>query len=483
MAPLLALQEDLEELRQTFRSGATRNVAWRKAQLRSLVKLLREQEEQIFAVLHEDLGKHRIEAYRDEVGVLLKSLNHALSNVEKWMAPKKGQLPLVFFPATSEVVPEPLGLVLIFSSWNFPLGVTLEPLIGAISAGCTAVIKPSEHAPATSSFLAKAFPRYMDTKAIKVIEGGVTEAEHLLEQKWDKIFFTGSTQVGRIIMSAAAKHLTPVTLELGGKCPVVFDSGLSSSDREMAVKRIVSGKWGCCTGQACLAVDYLLVEEKLASTLIDLLKKSIKGLYGENPAESRTIAKIVNKHHFKRLRRILEEPGVSASVVHGGSVDEEKQLIEPTILLDPPQASELMTEEIFGPLLPIITLKNIQESIEFINSKPKPLAIYVFTKDEMLKRQVLSETSSGSVTFNDVLIHYLAEELPFGGVGESGIGSYHGKFSFDTFSHQKAVLRRRFFMEPPARYPPWNDYKLKFIRLLYHFDYFGLLLLLTGLKR
>ncbi|XP_043713364.1 aldehyde dehydrogenase family 3 member F1-like [Telopea speciosissima] len=483
MAPLLALQEDLKELRETFRSGATRTVAWRKAQLRSLVKLLREQEDQIFAVLHEDLGKHRVEAYRDEVGIVLKSLTYSLKHLEKWVAPKKVQLPLVFFPAMGEVVPEPLGLVLIFSSWNYPIGLSLEPLIGAISAGCTAVIKPSEHAPATSSFLAKAISRYMDTKAIKVIEGGVSVSEHLLQEKWDKIFFTGSAQVGRVIMSAAAKHLTPVTLELGGKCPTVLDSRLSSSDREMAVKRISSGKWGCCNSQACLAVDYLLVEEKLASTLIDLLKKSIKRLFGEKIVETRASGKIVNKHHFKRLCRLLEDPGVSKSIVHGGSVDEDKLFIEPTILLDPPLASELMTEEIFGPLLPIITLKNIEESIEFIHSKPKPLAIYVFTKDEMLKRRVLSETSSGSVIFNDVLIHYVSAELPFGGVGKSGIGSYHGKFSFDTFSHEKAVLRRYFFLEPQARYPPWNDYKLKFIRLLYRFDYFGLLLLWMGLKR
>ncbi|XP_043707965.1 aldehyde dehydrogenase family 3 member F1-like [Telopea speciosissima] len=483
MASLVALQEDFKELRKTFLSGETRSVGWRKAQLRALLRLLSEQEDQISKVLHDDLGKHHYEAYRDEIGVLAKSLNYSLSHVEKWMAPKTRQLPLAFFPATAQVLPEPLGLVLIISAWNFPLALALEPLIGAISAGCVAVIKPSEHAPATSSFLASAIPRYMDNKAIKVIEGGTPIAEQLLQEKWDKIFFTGSKQVGRIVMSAAAKHLTPVTLELGGKCPVVLDSQLSSSAREMAINRIATGKWGCCIGQACLSIDYILVEEKLVSTLIDLLKKYIKGIYGENPAESKATAKIVNKHHFNRLRILLEEPGVSASVVHGGSVDEEKLFIEPTILLDPPLTSEIMNQEIFGPLLPIVTLKNIQDSIEFISSRPKPLAIYAFTKDEMLKRRILSETSSGSVTFNDVLLQYLADELPFGGVGESGIGSYHGKFSFDTFSHQKAVLRRNFFLEPGARYPPWNDFKLKFIRLLYHFDYYGLVLLFLGLKR
>ncbi|EXC35483.1 Aldehyde dehydrogenase family 3 member F1 [Morus notabilis] len=478
-----AVEESLAEARQTLRSGQTRSVAWRKKQLRALFELIHDNEEKIFKALDDDLGKHPTEAYRDEIGVVIKSLDYSLSNIEKWVAPKKSSVPMLFFPAKGEVIPEPLGVILIFSCWNFPFSLALDPLIGAISAGNTVILKPSDQAPACSSFLANTIPLYLDCKAIKVIEGGAETCERLLQQKWEKIFFTGSARVGQIVMTAAAKHLTPVVLELGGKCPTILDSFSNPRDFKVAIKRIVGGKWGPCSGQACIGIDYLLVEEKLASTLIDLLKKIIKRFYGENPKESKSVARIVNKHHFARLRNLLKDPLVAASIVHGGSLDEDSLFIEPTILLDPPLHSEIMTEEIFGPFLPIITLKNIQESIEFINSRPKPLAIYAFTKDETLKKRIISETSSGSVTFNDVMIQFLCETLPFGGVDQSGFGRYHGKYSFDTFSHEKAIMQGSFFPEIEARYPPWTAFKLKFIRLAYRLNYFGLVLLLLGLKR
>ncbi|XP_062143551.1 aldehyde dehydrogenase family 3 member F1-like [Alnus glutinosa] len=480
---MTGVENSLAELRQTFRSGRTRSVAWRKNQLRALLDLIRDKEDLIFEALHQDLGKHPVETYRDEVGVVKKSATYSLSNVEKWVAPKKGDLPLVFFPAKGEVLPEPLGVVLILGSWNFPFNLTLDPLIGAISAGNAVVLKPSEDAPASSAFLAKTLPVYLDDSAIKVIEGGAGVSEQLLQQKWDKIFFTGSPRVGRLVMTAAAKNLTPVTLELGGKCPAILDSLSNPSDEKVAVKRIVGGKWGACGAQACIAIDYVLVEDKFKNNLIELLKKTIKTFYGENPINSKSFTRIVNKRQFERLRNLLQDPLVSASIVHGGLLDEEKLSIEPTILLNPPLDAEIMTEEIFGPLLPIITLNNMKESIEFINSRPKPLAIYAFTKDETLKRQILAETSSGSVTFNDVLVQFVCDGLPFGGVGQSGFGRYHGKYSFDTFSHEKAVLHRSFFPELEARYPPWNEFKLKFIRSAYSFDYLGMLLLLLGLKR
>ncbi|XP_059623546.1 aldehyde dehydrogenase family 3 member F1-like [Cornus florida] len=475
--------ESLGELRQSFRSGRTRSASWRKAQLQAILKLITENEDKIFKALQEDLGKHPVESYRDEIGVVFKSANHSLASLEKWMAPKKGHIPLLFFPAKGEVLPEPLGLVLIFVSWNFPISLALDPLIGAISAGNTAVLKPSDLSPACSSFLADTIPLYLDNKAIKVIKGGTDVAEKLLQQKWDKIFFTGSPRVGRIVMSAAAKHLTPVTLELGGKCPVILDSLTNLSDIKVAVKRIVGGKWGPCSGQACIGIDYVLVEHRFASLLIESLKRTIKKFHGDNPRSLRFLSRIVNKHHFDRLRNLLEDPKVEASIVHGGSLDKKNLIIEPTILLDPPLDAEIMTEEIFGPFLPIITLDNIQESIEFINSRPKPLAIYAFTKNEAFKKQILTETSSGSVVFNDVMVQFLCDELPFGGVGQSGLGRYHGKYSFDTFSHEKAVLHRSFFLELEPRYPPWNDFKLQFIRLAYRFNYVGLLLLVLGLKR
>ncbi|GMN29242.1 hypothetical protein TIFTF001_002350 [Ficus carica] len=478
-----AVEESLGEARKTFSSGKTRSVEWRKKQLRALIELIHDNEENIFKALHDDLGKHPTEAYRDEVGVVLRSLDTALSSIEKWVAPKKSSVPLLFFPAKGEVLPEPLGAILIFSSWNFPFSLALDPLIGAISAGNTVILKPSDQAPACSSLLANTIPLYLDCNAIKVIEGGPETSERLLQLKWDKIFFTGSPRVGQLVMFAAAKHLTPVVLELGGKCPTILDSLSNPRDFKVAVKRIVGGKWGPCSGQACIGIDYLLVEEKSASTLIELLKKIIGRFYGENPRESKSMARIVNKHHFARLHNLIKDPRVAASIVHGGTLDEDSLFVEPTILLDPPLDAEIMTEEIFGPFLPIITLKNIEESIEFVNSRPKPLAIYAFTKDETLKRRIISETSSGSVTFNDVMIQFLCDTLPFGGVDQSGFGRYHGKYSFDTFSHEKAVMQGSFFPEIEPRYPPWTLFKIKFIRLAYRLDYFRLVLLLLGLKR
>ncbi|KAF9678245.1 hypothetical protein SADUNF_Sadunf07G0014900 [Salix dunnii] len=477
------LEGALAELRDTFKSGRTRSVEWRKSQLRGMIQFVQDNEEGIFKSLDQDVGKHPVEAYRDEVGVVAKSAKLSLSCVEKWMAPKKGDLPLVFFPASAQVMPEPFGVVLIMGSWNFPISLTLDPLIAAISAGNAVVLKPSELSPTCSSFLAENIPKYLDPKSIKVIEGGIDVCEQLLQQNWDKIFFTGSQRVGRIVMAAAAQHLTPVTLELGGKSPAILDRSSIPTNMKVIAKRIVGAKWGSCSGQACIAIDYLLVEERFASDLIDLLAKTIKQFYGENPRESKSLCKIVNKNNFKRLLDLLKDPLVEASVVYGGSVDEEKMYIEPTILLNPPLDSQIMTEEIFGPLLPIITLDDIYESIDFISSRPKPLAIYAFTRDETFKKQILSKTSSGSVTFNDTLLQFLCDSLPFGGVGQSGFGRYHGKYSFDTFSHEKAILQRGFFPELEPRYPPWNSFKLHFIKLAYAFNYIGLILLLLGLKK
>ncbi|RAL52546.1 hypothetical protein DM860_017240 [Cuscuta australis] len=477
------IERGLSEARESFDGGKTRGIPWRKAQLRAVLNLLSENEDSIFEALKQDLGKHRVEAYRDEVGVLVKSATTALNNFEKWMKPKRGKIPIIYFPAKAEVMPEPLGVVLIFSSWNFPISLSLDPMIGAISAGNTVVLKPSELAPKCSSFLADMIPRYLDSKAIKVIEGGREISEHLLQQHWDKIFFTGSPQVGKIIMTAAAKHLTPVTLELGGKSPAIIDYIPNSSDLKVAAKRITSAKWGACNGQACIGVDYVLVENGFASTLIEALKKCICKFYGGDLKKLENVSRIVNKHHFERLRNLLRGHGVSDSIIYGGSIDEENLIIEPTILLNPPLDSEIMTEEIFGPLLPIITLNKIEESVKFIKSRPKPLALYAFTKNEVLKERILHETSSGSVVFNDTMVQFVCDALPFGGVGRSGFGRYHAKYSFDEFSHEKAVLHRTFYLELEPRHPPWNSFKLEFVRLIYKFDYFGLVLLLAGLKR
>ncbi|KAK4254895.1 hypothetical protein QN277_007971 [Acacia crassicarpa] len=476
------MEREVESMREYYDSGKTKEASWRASQLEGLRAFLTDQQHDIFHALMQDLGKHHLESFRDEIGTLIKSLNFALKHLKQWMSPGKAELPRIALLTSAEIVAEPLGLVLIMSSWNFPFGLSLEPLIGAVAAGNTVVLKPSELSSASASLLASALPNYLDNKAIKVIQGRPEVAEQLLFQKWDKIFFTGSPRVGRIVMSAAAKHLTPVTLELGGKCPAVVDSLSSSWDREVAAKRIIVGKFGACAGQACIAIDYILVGKEFASTLVELIKVWIKKMFGEKPSESNTIARIINKQHFFRLKNLLSDPKVKESVIYGGSMDEEHLFIEPTILVDPPLEAAIMSEEIFGPLLPIVTLEKIEDSIKFINSRPKPLALYVFTKNQSLQGRMVSETSSGSVTFNDAILQYAADSLPFGGVGESGFGNYHGKFSFDTFSHQKGVLRRSFLTDFWFRYPPWTTTKFQELEASYNYDYLGLLLVLLGLK-
>ncbi|XP_027335462.1 aldehyde dehydrogenase family 3 member F1-like [Abrus precatorius] len=478
-----ALEKDLKNVRKYYGTGKTKEASWRQSQLKGLRNFLVEKEEEILKALKKDLGKHYVEAFRDEVGALMKTLNLATKSLKNWMAAKEAKLPRIALLSSAEIVPEPLGLVLIISSWNFPFGLSLEPLIGAVAAGNTLVLKPSEMSPACSSLLATVLPTYLDNNAIRIIQGGPEMGELLLQQRWDKIFFTGSARVGRIVMSAAAVHLTPVTLELGGKCPALMDSLSSSWDREVAVKRILVAKYGACAGQACIAIDYVLVEKSFSSTLVNLMKVGIKKMFGENPKASNIIARIVNDKHFSRLRNLLSDPKVKESVVFGGSMDEKDLFIEPTILLDPPLESAIMAEEIFGPVLPIITLDKFEDSIEFINSRPKPLAIYAFTKNQALQRRMLSETSSGSLIFNDAILQYIADTLPFGGVGECGFGKYHGKFSFDAFSHYKAVARRSFLTDFWFRFPPWTLDKFQLLEVAYNLDYLGIVLVLLGLKR
>ncbi|XP_004486968.1 aldehyde dehydrogenase family 3 member F1-like [Cicer arietinum] len=478
-----ALERDLNNMRKYYESGKTKESSWRESQLKGLRNFVIENEEEILKVLKKDLGKHHVEAFRDEVGTLKRSIDLAIKSFKKWMVGKEAKLPQIALLSSAEIVPEPLGLVLIISSWNFPFGVSLEPLIGAVAAGNSVLLKPSELAPASSSLLANVLPNYLDNNGIKIIEGGPEVGEQLLHQKWDKIFFTGSARVGRLVMKAAVEHLTPVTLELGGKCPALVDSLSATWDTEVAVKRILVAKYGACAGQACIAIDYVLVEKSFSSTLVELMKEGIKKMFGDNPKASNTIARIVNKKHSNRIKSLLSEPKVKESVVFGGSMDDDDLFIEPTILLDPPLDSAIMTEEIFAPLLPIITLEKIEDGIKFIKSKPKPLAIYVFTKSKTLQRRMVSETSSGSIVFNDAIIQYAVDTLPFGGVGESGLGRYHGKFSFDTFSHHKAVARRSFYTDFWFRFPPWTLEKFQLLEEAYNLDYIGIPLAILGLKK
>ncbi|KAF8702857.1 hypothetical protein HU200_032692 [Digitaria exilis] len=551
-----AVGETVRELREAYEGGRTRSLAWRQAQLRGLLRMLKEKEVEAFQALHVDLGKHRAEAYRDEVGVLTKSANGALQQLGRWMAPERVKamkdassiqlaipltlealtpvyrlrrmqvwVPLIAWPATAQVVPEPLGVVLIFSCWNFPLGLSLEPLIGAIAAGNAVALKPSELSPCTARFLADNIGKYMDASAVKVVEGGPDVGEQLMEQRWDKVLFTGkphhpqpkhsppsiscrakrepisftcvcfyvclttgSPRIARSVMAAASRHLTPVALELGGKCPCIFEPMGNARELQISVNRIIAGKWSSCAGQACIAIDYVLVEERFAPILVHLhssclINMHVNHIHGFTRGYCIYISDMpffvpVHAYAFARSED-QDAQGDAEEVLPGNGY------IEPTILLNPPLDSAIMTEEIFGPLLPIITVKKIEDSIDIIKAMPKPLAIYAFTRDATLRRRIVDETSSGSVTFNDAIVQYAIDGLPFGGVGQSGFGQYHGKYSFDMFSHKKAVMKRGFLIELRLRYPPWEESNVTLMRYLYRFNYvaFVFYFLLLGLKR
>lgn len=453
----------VRELRESFNLGKARTFEWRSAQLKGLVKMMEDKETEIMDALYSDLAKPQLESFLHEISMAKGSCKLALKKLKSWMKPEKVGAQITTFPSYAYITPEPFGVVLIISAWNYPFLLSIDPVIGAIAAGNAVVLKPSEVAPATSSLFAKLFLEYVDNSCIRVVEGGVPETTALLEQKWDKIFYTGNGRVGRIVMTAAAKHLTPVILELGGKSPVVVDSTV---DLKVATKRIAVGKWGCTSGQACIAPDYIITTKSFAPKLLEAMKVTLEKFYGKEPLESSDLARIVNSNHFARLIRLLDDDMVSSKIVHGGQRDEKRLRIAPTVLLDVPEDSLIMNEEIFGPLLPIITVDKIQDSFDVINSKTKPLAAYLFSKDKKLEKLFVENVSAGGMCVNDTILHLANHNLPFGGVGESGTGAYHGKFSFDAFSHKKGVLSRSFGGEASARYPPYTPRKQRILRAL-----------------
>ncbi|CAA0840822.1 Aldehyde dehydrogenase family 3 member H1 [Striga hermonthica] len=460
------------ELRSTFAAGKTRTFQWRVSQLKALLKMATQHEGEIVRALRADLNKPELEAFAHEINQVQATCRQALKELNCWMKPKKVRTSLLSFPSSAEIVPEPLGLVLVISTWNFPFLLSVAPVIGAIAAGNTVVLKPSEVAPATSSLLAKLLGEYLDTSAVKVVEGAVPEATALLEQKWDKIFYTGNGKVGRVVLAAAAKHLTPVVLELGGKSPVVVDTDINL---KVAAKRIIWGKWACNNGQTCISPDYVITTKEYACKVVDALKAELEKFYGKDPIGSKDLSSIVNTHHFDRVSKLLEDDKVYGTIVCGGQQDRTNLKIAPTILLDVPEDSLIMNEEIFGPLLPIITVNKIDECFRLINGKERPLAAYLFTNNKKLKEEFIGNILAGGMTINDTVLHFSENGLPFGGVGESGMGAYHGKFSFDAFSHKKAVLKRCFIGEVPQRYPPYNRGKMRFFRELIRGNVFGVL--------
>ncbi|XP_059653443.1 aldehyde dehydrogenase family 3 member H1-like [Cornus florida] len=467
----------VKELRECFNSGKTKSYEWRVEQLKRIAKFIDEREKDILAALHNDLSKPETEAFVSEISLTKGSCNLAIKELNRWMTPERVKTSFSTYPSSAEVVSEPLGVVLVISTWNYPFMLSLEPVIGAIAAGNAVVLKPSEIAPSTSSLLANLLEEYVDNSAIRVVEGSVPETSALLEQKWDKIFYTGSGRVGRIVMAAAAKHLTPVILELGGKCPAVVDSNV---DIQVVARRIIAGKWGCNNGQTCIAPDYLITTKSFAIKLIDVLRSELEKFFGNDPMESEDISRIVNLHHFTRLTNLMDEDKVSDRIMLGGQRNKDQLKIAPTILLDVPEDSQIMREEIFGPLLPILTVETPEDSFTVINSRSKPLAAYLFTNDEKLKKDFVRNVSAGGMLINDTILHVAVSGLPFGGVGESGMGSYHGKYSFDAFSHKKAVLYRSFKGDSSVRYPPYTHGKLRFLKAIMNGDILGAILCLIG---
>ncbi|KAK7318407.1 hypothetical protein RJT34_03107 [Clitoria ternatea] len=465
------------ELRKSFNSGKTKSYEWRVSQLEAIARMLEDEEKEIAEALYKDLSKPELETYITEVSQVKSACSEALQELKHWMKPEKVNTSITTFPSSAEIVSEPLGVVLVISTWNFPFLLSMDPVIGAISAGNTVVLKPSEIAPATSSLLANLTKKYLDNSAIRVVEGAIPETSALLEQKWDKILYTGSARVGRIVMAAAAKHLTPVVLELGGKCPAVVDSDVNL---QVTARRIIGGKWACNSGQACISVDYIITTKDFAPALINALKNELEQFFGKNPMESKDMSRIVSPNQFTRLVKLLDEDKVSDKVVLGGQRDEKKLKIAPTIILDVPDDAMVMQEEIFGPILPIITVDNLEDCFSIIKSKPKPLAAYLFSNNEQLKKDYVEKISSGGMLINDTVLHVATRGLPFGGVEESGMGSYHGKFSFNSFSHKKSVLYRSFDVDSSLRYPPYTPQKAKLLKALISGNILQIILALFG---
>lgn len=449
----------IDTLREGFRSGVTRDVNERVTQLRQLRRFLVEQEPALIEALASDLGKCPTEAYATEIGFLLSEIDHTLDRIEKWTQPRKVSLPLHLRPGSARVVPEPLGTVLIIGPWNYPLHLLLAPLVPAIAAGNTVILKPSEIAPATSALLDSLLLNYLDSRVVQVVTGGAEQTAALLTEQFDHIFYTGNGTVGKIVMRAAAEHLTPVTLELGGKSPAIVTA---SADIAVSARRIA---WGKCinAGQTCVVPDYVLVDETVADRFVEQLGVAITEFYGENVADSPDYGRIISTRHFDRVTGLLDAGGFE-HIAHGGVADRDMLFISPTVITGVDPNAPVMTEEIFGPILPVLTYCDLGEAIDFVNGRDKPLALYVFAGKDHESNRVIAHTSAGGVTVNHTLIHLAVPDFPFGGVGPSGIGSYHGEYGFTTFSHLKPVLRRGTRPDSKLAYPPYTEFKQKLIR-------------------
>jgi aldehyde dehydrogenase (NAD+) len=447
------------QLHQYVAAHHTKPIAYRQKQLAGLERFVRECEADIEAALQQDLAKPAIESYVTEISQIRSEIKIAQKNLAAWMKPKRVATHKALWPGKSQIISEPYGVVLIISPWNYPVLLTLVPLIGAIAAGNAVVLKPSEVAPATSRLLAEKLPRYLDSNSVQIVEGGVAETTALLAEQFDYLFYTGNGVVGRIVMEAAAKHLTPLTLELGGKSPCIVDR---DANLDVAARRIAWGKF-TNAGQTCIAPDYLLVHKEIETELLTRLKKYVREFYGDDPAASANYGRIINANHHRRLMKLLNDSG---EIIIGGTGDEQTKYIAPTIIRQVSESASVMQEEIFGPILPVLTVDNMQQAIQFVNKRPKPFALYVFSKDENNHRDFIEQTSSGGVCLNHVMLQIAVPTLPFGGVGPSGMGAYHGKTSFDTFSHRKSVFTKPSWFDPSIMYPPYHTFLKKLLSWL-----------------
>lgn len=453
-APDASSSAVVTRLRATYRTGRTRPLAWRRAQLDALARMLREREADFSAALVADLGRTDAEAWLADLAPVTGEVRYARRHIEGWVRPTRAKLPVAVWPGRGWTQPEPLGVVGVIGPWNYPLHMLLAPLVGVLAAGNCAVLKPSEFTPTVSATLARLVPAYLDPEAVAVVEGGAAETQDLIAAGLDHICFTGSPEVGKLVMAAAAEHLTPVTLELGGKCPVIITG---SADIPVTARRVAFGKV-LNSGQTCIAPDYVLIEEGVREQFLAEFAKALDSF--DKPAQLPLV-------HSRRAERIAELiRGAGGRVVRGGDVDVPGHRAAVTVVVDPDPSAELMREEIFGPVLPVVTIGSLDEAIAHVTAGPKPLAVYLFSAERAEQQRVVAEISGGATVINQVVMHVLAPQLPFGGVGRSGIGAYHGKWGFDTFSHRKTVLSKPTRPDPPIVYPPYTALKRRLLRAI-----------------
>ncbi|MFH6271088.1 aldehyde dehydrogenase [Staphylococcus aureus] len=454
------IEQKFYDSKAFFNTQQTKDISFRKEQLKKLSKAIKSYESDILEALYTDLGKNKVEAYATEIGITLKSIKNARKELKNWTKTKNVDTPLYLFPTKSYIKKEPYGTVLIIAPFNYPFQLVFEPLIGAIAAGNTAIIKPSELTPNVARVIKRLINETFDANYIEVIEGGIEETQTLIHLPFDYVFFTGSENVGKIVYQAASENLVPVTLEMGGKSPVIVDE---TANIKVASERICFGKF-TNAGQTCVAPDYILVHESVKDDLITALSKTLREFYGQNIQQSPDYGRIVKLKHYHRLTSLLNS--AQMNIVFGGHSDEDERYIEPTLLDHVTNDSAIMQEEIFGPILPILTYQSLDEAIAFIHQRPKPLSLYLFSEDENATQRVINDLSFGGGAINDTLMHLANPKLPFGGVGASGMGRYHGKYSFDTFTHEKSYIFKSTRLESGVHLPPYKG-KFKYIKAFF----------------